>query len=405
MASQMAPGIFVNPGDEAFARARCEDLFVDKSGLIDFTNHLLGKERNKICVTRPSGFGKSRAVDMLAAYYSRSCNAAPLFQDLKIAQSPAFLAHLNQYNVIRLRMKDIWEQAENEEDVSSPIRLLQQQVLQELLPLFPEAVSPQDTKLSVVLPNIHKRYPGTRFLFLIDDWDVPFRSSRTTAKRKLEYLSFLIGLFKGSDVEECIDLVYFTGVLPIIKYLEGAPDQSMLNNFEEYSLLMPDALAGYISFTESEVADLCVQRDMPLALLRAWYGYPLFGLGTVYCPASVVQALTCRDTNLDWGEFSASLEPRNYIKWDLPGLKEAVDALLAGNSVPVDSASFLNNPNSILFADDILTLLVHYGYLAYQPRDESAFALEPWKDGTVQIPNRAAYRAFQRLIASLPRDA
>lgn len=141
-------------------------------------------------------------------------------------------------------------------------QILQQQVIRELLPLFPDAVSRKDTQLSVVLPNIHKRYLGTQFLFLVDDWDVPFHSSRTTAKRKLEYRRFLIGLFKGSDVEECIDLVYLTGVLPIIKYLEGAPDQSMLNNVEEYSTLMPDALAGYIDFIDSDAgAILCLTQQ------------------------------------------------------------------------------------------------------------------------------------------------
>ncbi len=403
MKSPVVPGTFVNPGNEVFARARTADIFVDKSGLIHFTNNLLGKARNKICVTRPNGFGKSWTIEMLAAYYSCGADSSCLFQDLEIAQSPASLAHLNRHNVIRLRLQDFWEPANGK--AQDPIAVLQRQVIRELQLLFPKAVSPKDITLSAVLPNIHRSYPGTSFLFLVDDWDVPFRSAKVSAKRKLEYLAFLISLFKGPDVEECIDLVFLTGILPVIRYLEGASDQSMLNNVEEYSMLMPDALAQYVCFTASEAAGLCAQWDMPLALLREWYGYPLSGPGAVYCPASVVSALTCRHIRPDWSEFSAPLAAQDYINPDLPELREAADALLAGESVAVDTTGFLNTPSNLFSVDDVLTLLIHYGCLSYQPRDESAFDLEPWKDGIVAIPNRVAHHAFQMLVRSLQRDA
>lgn len=73
-------GIYLNPGNEAFYQAVTDDIYVDKTEMIAFTNQRLNKSSGKyICVSRPRRFGKSMAADMLTAYYSKGCDSKELF--------------------------------------------------------------------------------------------------------------------------------------------------------------------------------------------------------------------------------------------------------------------------------------------------------------------------------------
>ena len=66
-------GIYLNPGNELFKEAANSEIYVDKTMLIDFTNHVLETTQKEICVSRPRRFGKSIAENMLTAYYSKGC--------------------------------------------------------------------------------------------------------------------------------------------------------------------------------------------------------------------------------------------------------------------------------------------------------------------------------------------
>ncbi len=61
-------GIYLNPGNEGFWEAVSSKVYVDKTGLIKYTNELMNTEQKHICVSRPRRFGKSMALKMLAAY-------------------------------------------------------------------------------------------------------------------------------------------------------------------------------------------------------------------------------------------------------------------------------------------------------------------------------------------------
>ena len=93
-------GMFVNPDNSAFQVALNSEIYVDKTGLIKYTNRVLNTLQGYICNSRPRRFGKSITANMLTAYYSRGCDSRELFQGLKIATHPDFEKHLNQYNVI-----------------------------------------------------------------------------------------------------------------------------------------------------------------------------------------------------------------------------------------------------------------------------------------------------------------
>ena len=71
-------GRFVNPGSSAFQAALNSEIYVDKTGLIEYTNRVLGTTDAYICDSRPRRFGKSYAANMLAAYYSKGASAEEL---------------------------------------------------------------------------------------------------------------------------------------------------------------------------------------------------------------------------------------------------------------------------------------------------------------------------------------
>lgn len=93
-------GRYLNPGNILFGKALNSQIYVDKSGLISYTNKVINSEQQYICVSRPRRFGKSMVANMLASYYGRGVDSRSQFEKLKIGMDTTFEQHLNRYNVI-----------------------------------------------------------------------------------------------------------------------------------------------------------------------------------------------------------------------------------------------------------------------------------------------------------------
>ncbi len=102
-------GIYLNPGNVSFCKAINNDIYVDKTNLIAYTNSRIDKADCFICVSRPRRFGKSMAADMLTAYYSKGCDSKRLFAGRNVEEEKSFSQHLNQHNVIRLDIQKFLE--------------------------------------------------------------------------------------------------------------------------------------------------------------------------------------------------------------------------------------------------------------------------------------------------------
>ena len=83
-------GRFVNPDNSAFQVALNSRIYVDKTGLIEYTNSVLDTTDAYICNSRPRRFGKSYAANMLAAYYSKGADSEKMFSDLLICNVSTF---------------------------------------------------------------------------------------------------------------------------------------------------------------------------------------------------------------------------------------------------------------------------------------------------------------------------
>lgn len=368
-------GLYVNPGNEEFDRATKSKIYVDKTGMISFINQNLNTEHQNICVSRPRRFGKSIAANMLVAYYSRGCNSKELFEKLKIAGDAGFEEHLNKYNVIHLNMQQFLGRTKT---IDEMLELLTRKVTRELKREFSDVTYYEEDLVSV----IEEIYSQTHsfFIFIIDEWDCIFRVKGNDTDAQKIYLNFLRDLLKNQPY--CV-LAYMTGILPIKKYGE----HSALNMFDEYSMTNQRELVEFTGFTEQEVQELCPAYDMPYEKMKQWYdGYDLKGI-QIYNPRSVVMSLLGHDFDSYWTKTETYEALKKYIQMDMYNLKELVTKLIAGSSVAINPDKFQNDMTTFASADDVLTLLVHLGYLTYD-----------FDTRTVHIPNQEVQKEFINCI-------
>ena len=358
-------GIFVNPDHSAFQAALNARIYVDKSELIEYTNRVLGSTDAFICNSRPRRFGKSITADMLTAYYSRGCDSGEMFSGLKINHAPDFKTHLNKYDVIHIDLQWCMEPAES---VGNVVSFVTRSVIAELRVFYPDVISEQIRSLPEALSLIHAA-SKKKFVIIIDEWDVLIRDEAANQQVQEEYISFLRGLFKGSLPAGYIGLAYLTGILPVKKLRT----QSALNNFDEFTMLSAGELAPYIGFTEQEVAALCTEYGRDFKEVKRWYDGYLLEDTPVYNPRAVVRVMTKGTFKSYWSETGTYETILPLINMDFDGLKTSILEMLSGTSVPVDTVSFQNDTVSFSNKDDVLTYLIHLGYLGYDQFTCTAF--------------------------------
>jgi len=131
-------------------------------------------------------------------------------------------------------------------------------------------------------------------------------------------------------------------------------------------MLSPGVLAKYVGFTELEVKGLCEKYDVDFDEMRQWYdGYSFSRIKSVYNPNSVIQAIKRDEFGSYWARTETYESLKIYIDLDEDGLKEAITWMLGGERVRIDVETFQNDMMNIKKRDDVLTLLIHLGYLAY----------------------------------------
>lgn len=372
-------GRFLKKGNDGF-RAALNGEFVDKSALIDIVNATLNTERQFTCVSRARRFGKSIGAKMLYAYYDQWCASENLFVNLKVHNTPFFQIHFHRYPVLYLDMTDFITRYKTKDIVAH----IQSDVIEELKEVFPEVAYPTNSDLADTLYAIASQPQQEKFIMIIDEWDAILRERPKGDVASEQYINLLRGLFKSTNAMSTFAGVYMTGILPIKKY----KTQSALNNFHEYSVVQPGPMAECFGFTADEVKGLCVKYDMDYSTIAEWYdGYQFGASKAMFNPTSVMTALYNKYCDSYWANTAAYDTVAIYIRMNFDGLKEDVIRLLAGESCSVDTVSFQNDLNVVRSKDDVLTLLIHLGYLSYD-RD----------NGTCRIPNREVANEFKNAV-------
>ena len=361
-------GTYINRGNIEFSNIVRHE-YVDKTSLIPLINATIDTESRYSCVTRCRRFGKSMAAKMLCAYYDKSCSSRELFRGLKAEQDPSFETYLNQYSVIYLDVTSFTARPEFRKNI---VRAMQDEIVYELKEAFPDVRYKENSDLMDVLSAIYHA-TGERFFFIIDEWDAICREFPERQKMKGdpdtvaptildEYVMLLRRLFKTQDSDEVFAGAYLTGILPIKRY----NTESALNNFCEYSMVRPGRLATSLGFTHEEVEKLCEKHGMDFSKMERWYdGYRIGKASHMFNPYSVMKAIHEDEYGSYWTTTGAYDSVKTYIQMNFEGLKDDVIRMLAGEHVPVITTGFQNDMRVVNSKNDVLTVLIHLGYLAY----------------------------------------
>lgn len=358
-------GRFVNPDNSAFQVALNSRIYVDKTGLMEYTNSVLDTTNAYICNSRPRRFGKSYAANMLAAYYSKGADSEQMFSGLRISKDADFKKHLNKYDVIHIDIQ--WFLA-NCDDVNNVVKYVTEAVLDELREVYPGILPIEVFGLPDALSRI-KDKTGQKFIVIIDEWDVLIRDEAANNKAQDEYINFLRGMFKGTEPTKYIQLAYLTGILPIKK----EKTQSALNNFDEFSMLSAGDLAPYVGFTEKEVKELAEEYHQDFDEVKRWYDGYLLNEYQVYNPRAVVSVMLRGEFKSYWSETASYDAIVPLINMNYDGLKNAIIEMISGAEVRVNTATFKNDTVNIKSKDDVLTYMIHLGYLGYNQKLKTAF--------------------------------
>lgn len=379
-------GTFLNRGTHEFESAVNSLIYVDKTDMIEYFNKLINTEQRYVCVSRPRRFGKTMTANMFAAYYEKGLDTRRIFENQKLGQEKNWDRYLNHFNVIRI---DIAEINSVQGSPQAALDYIEKVLVDDLNEAYPNILDENSRTIVDALDRINQKTEA-QFVVIIDEWDAFFRDDKNDYKVEKRYIDLLRGLFKGNRSKNFIALAYMTGILPIKKY----NSESALNNFREYTMLSPKRLKEYIGFNEDEVRELCMTYNMDYDEVCTWYdGYSFSGNGHVFGPNSVVQAMLDGNCENYWSQTVAFNSLSTYITMNFDGLKDAIVNMLAGVPEKVDVLSYQNDMTSFKSKDDVMTLLIHLGYLCYDADTETAY-----------IPNKEVRQIFERSLKPMGWD-
>ncbi len=347
--------LYLNVGNESFQESLNSIIYVDKSPLIEILNRSIKTKNKYFCLSRPRRFGKSVTAQMICSYYAKGQDCSPLFDDLEIASFDDYKKHLNQYDVISINISDEFSRASH--NVKSMTDILTKSIVRELKEEYPNCVISSPEFLDLTLQEVYN-YSKVPFVFVIDEWDCIMREKKEDPDSIKQYLEWLKAIFKDKSY---VGLAYMTGILPVKKY----GSHSAMNMFTEYSMTEPLNLGQYIGFTENEVKDICKQHDVAFNQMQQWYdGYSFKDVPHIYNPNSVVNAATYKKY-ISYRTKTETFESlQEYIDMNMEGLRDDIVKLIAGEDVIIDVSTFSNDMVTFHSKDDVLTLLIHLGYLA-----------------------------------------
>ena len=375
-------GGYLNPGNEKFGEALNSQIYVDKTGLIEYTNRVMYSNQKYVCVSRPRRFGKSMAANMLAAYYSRGCDSRELFQGLKISKADACEKKLNQYNTIFLNMQEFLSQTSSMDEM---LRLVKKSVLWDLFFEYPDINYFDKENFSRAMQDVYEQ-TKCPFVIIIDEWDCIFREYKQDKEAQEIYLDFLRDMLKDKS---CIALAYMTGILPIAKYSSG----SELNMFWEYTMASEAKYNEYFGFTDSEVDQLYEKytrntREIHISRedLKEWYdGYTTKSGERMYNPRSVVLALTNNNIGNYWTSSGPYDEIFYYIRQNIDDVQNDLALMISGEAVTAKIQGYAAVSMNLTTKNEIFSAMIVYGFLSYE-------------NGEVRIPNKELMNKFDDMI-------
>lgn len=358
--------------------------FVDKSHMLEEMFPLINEGNNYICLTRPRRFGKTIMANMIASFFSKSCDSRTLFDQLAVADAEEYENYRNKYDVVHISFNDVPKDCSS---YGQYIKRIENRLERDLAKEFPDVEFYQGDALWDMFMTLYMEHPEIQFIFVLDEWDFIFHQDFVTDADKKAYLVFLRSLLKDRPY---VRLAYMTGILPISKYSSG----SELNMFVEYTMAKSRMFGGYFGFSDQEVDMLykryCEGQMSPLFVsrdaLKQWYdGYATPSGIRLYNPRSVVLALSNNSLENYWTSSGPYDEIFYYIRNNVDSVRDDLALMVSGQSVPAKIQEYAATSQSLRTKEEILSAMVVYGFLSYE-------------NGTVSIPNKELMDRFSDML-------
>lgn len=379
-------GIYVN-SKTAYTLYRSETekpYFVDKTKMLEELFPLVQTGNNHVCITRPRRFGKTVAANMIAAFFSKGCNAGDIFDTLRIAESDGYEEYRNRFPVIHISFHELDRACSSYEDY---IGRIEKRLIRDIRKEYPEADIEETDSAADTLLDLYAQEEEARFVFVFDEWDFIFHQNFITEQDKKEYLLFLRNLLKDRPY---VRLAYMTGILPIAKYSSG----SELNMFSEFTMASEERFSEYFGFTEQEV-DLLFERyqkqkkqpeQVTREGLKSWYdGYHTKAGERLYNPRSVVLSLSNNNLGNYWTSSGPYDEIFYYIQNNVDAVRDDLVLMVSGTAVPAKIWEYAATAQELKTKEQILSAMVVYGFLSYE-------------NGMVSIPNKELMDQFADML-------
>ena len=117
------------------------------------------------------------------------------------------------------------------------------------------------------------------------------------------------------------------------------------------------------------------------------------------CRRGVIEAIAAGECDSYWSATGAYDSIVTYIKLNFEGLKDDIIRMLAGERCKVNTTKFQNDLSIINSKDDVFTILIHLGYLAYDKNKSECYI--PNKEVRIEMTNAVEATDWKRLADAI----
>ena len=327
-----------------------EYYFVDKTLMI---KELLENKETVNLFTRPRRFGKTLNMSMLQRFFEATEKSnAYLFDGLKIAAYPEYMAYQGQYPVISISLKSM-KRASYQEAYFEYVKLLSDEFERHEIILQSDLVSEEDKLefqkikkriaepkeynsavklLSKCLQKVYQK----NVIILIDEYDVPLENAYHEGFYD-DMTNLIRSCFESAlKTNPSLEFAVLTGCLRVSResIFTG------LNNLKTYSITK-NKFSQYFGFTQEEMKEIlqAFSLEQYAGTIAKWYDGYRFGLTEIYNPWSV---LNCIDSYLQndmvacepyWSNTSSNRIVKRLIEESNERTKSMVEELINGTPI------------------------------------------------------------------------
>ncbi|MEI3026083.1 MAG: AAA family ATPase [Ruminococcus callidus] len=357
-----------------------EYYFVDKTLMI---KDLLENKETVNLFTRPRRFGKTLNMSMLQRFFEATEKSnAYLFDGLKIAAYPEYMAYQGQYPVISISLKSM-KRASYQEAYFEYVKLLSDEFERHETILQSDAVSEEDKLefqkikkriaepkeynsavklLSKCLQKVYQK----NVIILIDEYDVPLENAYHEGFYD-DMTNLIRSCFESAlKTNPSLEFAVLTGCLRVSResIFTG------LNNLKTYSITK-NKFSQYFGFTQEEMQEILQNFSLEqyAETIAKWYDGYRFGLTEIYNPWSV---LNCIDSYLQndmvacepyWSNTSSNRIVKRLIEESNERTKSMVEELINGTPIHTQIFEDVTYGTIDVNQDYIWSFLLFTGYL------------------------------------------